>query len=101
MLPRQWLPKALQKFDSYPSFSDEFEVTDQMFDVMIRMAERNGIKVKQEDIPISKEYIKKHIKATIARYQWGDDGYHYVLHQTDDFLKDYQKLFVEAEELMK
>ncbi|MCP4521750.1 MAG: S41 family peptidase [Cytophagales bacterium] len=94
-------PKALQKFDSYPSFSDEFEVTDQMFDVMIRMAERNGIKVKQEDIPISKEYIKKHIKATIARYQWGDDGYHYVLHQTDDFLKDYQKLFVEAEELMK
>lgn len=93
--------KDLLTYDNYQSFNDAFEVTEKMLKDMINLGIRNQVVFNEKEFNSSKNFIKLQTKAFIARQLWKNNGYYYVMLQKDEFLHDYQKMFIQANSIMK
>lgn len=93
--------KDLLTYDNYQSFNDSFEVSEKMLKNMINLGIRNQVPFNEKEFNGSKNFIKLQTKAFIARQLWKNNGYYYVMLQKDEFLHDYQKMFIQANSIMK
>lgn len=83
-------------FDEY---FDEFTVTDKMLDDLNKIARENEVKFTPADFNKSKELVRIHIKAQVARSNWGEEGFFPVFNQADEIFLKALTLFDQAEQL--
>ncbi|WP_246164457.1 S41 family peptidase, partial [Xanthovirga aplysinae] len=90
------------KFNSmeYEDFKQNFQISDQMLAEVIRMGEKSGVELNQEEFDRSKKYLKIYIKALLARGEWGDDGFFPIFNETNEIFQQSLKLFDQAEALL-
>lgn len=88
----------LKKMD-YQDYYDNFQVSQEMLEDFVEMAENNGIKRDNQGLQKSKELIKLYIKAEIAKLTWDSKGYYPIFNQQNEILQAALKLFDEAEAL--
>jgi carboxyl-terminal processing protease len=60
--------KADLKHLNFSSYLKSFEITDKMYDDLLKMAQKDGVKIIDKESKISKKYIQLQMKAYIARY---------------------------------
>lgn len=92
--------KNLQKM-KLDQFLKNFEVSNTMLHDMIRLAERSDLPFNQKEFEISREAIKLHVKAQLARTLYGNEGFYKVFNQSNEVLRKGLELFQQAEELAK
>lgn len=74
--------------ETFEKFRESFAVTDAIFAQMVDFAEKDGVKKNEEGIRISANYLKRYMKAAIARYLFGNTCYYIIMNETDkEFLK--------------
>jgi len=80
--------KELNKlYDSANQFKSKFEITNEIFNDLIKFAEENKLKRNLEDIKTSSFLIKRDLKASISRDIWNDLGYYIIMNDNDKTLK--------------
>ncbi|NJM94749.1 MAG: S41 family peptidase [Cytophagales bacterium] len=90
--------KKLAKM-SLNDFKENFEVTDDMVQKLVKLGEENEVKLNQEELNRSKRLIKIHLKAFIARGIWESEGYFSIWNETNEALLKALELLDEAEAL--
>ncbi|MFH1005553.1 MAG: S41 family peptidase [Bacteroidota bacterium] len=84
---KQLAAMDIQKFQKY------FFISGKLFNDFIRVAEKNNILSRKNEITASCDLIKTLLKATIARHIWGNDGFYFILNEKD-------KIIIRATELI-
>lgn len=75
------------------SFAIDFEISEQLFDDLLALANSKEIEQKDDEVLYSKAFVQSRLKSLIARKLWGGDGFYRVLNQFDnDVLKAVQLL---------
>ncbi len=69
-------------------FKANFQITDVMFQGLLKEARRAGVKVEDKDIQRSQRTIKNNLKAYIGRSRFDAEGFYPVLNEIDP---DFQK----------
>ncbi|WP_421763433.1 S41 family peptidase [Ekhidna sp.] len=85
-------------FDNYES---KFEVTDQMLEELVEVAEGNQLKFNEKEFKRSKKLLKQLTKAYIARGIWDNDGFYPIFNQQDEIFLKAIKLMDEADKIAK
>jgi len=80
-------------------FLTGFEVTDKMLEDLNKLAKENTVEFTAAEFAKSKELIKIHVKAQIARSNWGEEGFFPVFNQADEIFLEALTLFEQAEQL--
>ncbi|WP_416868145.1 MAG: S41 family peptidase [Imperialibacter sp.] len=90
-----------QKFEKmgFDEFFNDFSVTDKMLEDLNKVAKENGVKYAAADFAKSKELVRIHMKAQIARSNWGEEGFFPVFNQADEIFIKALTLFDQAEQL--
>jgi carboxyl-terminal processing protease len=96
-----YLESNKKNFDkmNQDQFLKNFEVTPVMLKELVRLAERSDVPYNEQEFEISKEAIKLHVKAQIARTLYGNIGFYKVFNKSNEVLNKGLKLFHQAEEL--
>ena len=76
----------MEKF-SMEDFATQFTVNEATASEFLEFAVNRGEKRNLRHWPKVKERLKMSIKAGIARHLWSDMGYHYVLNESDPYIK--------------
>lgn len=85
----------------YDKFKNEFEVSDQMLQELIKLAEGNRLPFDQRGFERSKKLIQLLTKAYIARGIWDNEGFYPIFNEQDEiFLKAIQ-LMDEADKIVQ
>ncbi|MCB0402037.1 MAG: S41 family peptidase [Flavobacteriales bacterium] len=71
------------KYMNAVSFKNKFKVNDDLFNSLIKYAEEQGMPRKLDEIMISKELIRRGIKAAISRNLYNDFGYYVITNEYD------------------
>jgi carboxyl-terminal processing protease len=96
--------KTLEKM-KFDEFLHGFEITDKMIGDIVKMANDYKIKYRENDLRISKNYIKTQIKGLIARSVWGNNSIsgnnkaYPILNEQDNEFQQAMKLFGKAKSL--
>lgn len=72
------------KYKDFKSFSDKFEVTDEMVNKIIDVGEKEGVKKDEKSIAFSRPLLKKQIKGLIARDLFSMSEYFEVMNADDE-----------------
>lgn len=80
-------------------FLNSFEVTDKMLEDLNKLAKENTVDFTPAEFAKSKDLIKIHVKAQIARSNWGEEGFFPVFNQADEIFLEALTLFEQAERL--
>jgi carboxyl-terminal processing protease len=86
--------KMLVQYKNATGFISNFFVTDAILDELIKYAEKNNVKYKEDEFLKSKELIKLQLKAYIGRNIFKDDAFYPIILIND-------KAFLKAIELLK
>ncbi len=81
------LQPVLNKYNSAESFENEYTVGDDEFNRFVVYASGTLKEMDSGDLLLSKDAIKTILKATAARFKWGDNAYFEVLNSDDATLK--------------
>lgn len=81
---RDDLKKTYKSIDKYIK---SVEVTQEMMDNFLALAEKEGVEFNEELYKRSEEHIKLQIKALIARNIWDMESYYKVVSEQDDALR--------------
>ena len=73
----------LNRYKSAGAFEQQYNVDDTEFDRFIVYASRTIREMDSHDLLISKPVIKSLLKASAARFKWGDDAYFEVMNDDD------------------
>jgi carboxyl-terminal processing protease len=65
------------------SFRKEFVVNDEMFNALLMIADRNGMKRDPSQINRSRSKIERYMKANLARLLWDDEAYTMIINGGD------------------
>ena len=77
----------------FEDYDKSFEISDDMFNGLVALAEKEGIEPEPEGIKISKDYIKLILKGLIARDLWDMSEFYEVVNKKDPgFIKAVQIL---------
>ncbi len=90
--------KELQKM-GLKRFIKKFEVTPQMLQELVTVAENSELEYDDSQFKKSQGLIKIYLKAQIARGIWNNDGFYPIFNETNEIFKEALKLFDEAEQL--
>lgn len=90
--------KKLSAMEFEP-FYKNFKVTDQMLQDVVALGKRQDIQFVEKDFRHSKELLRIHIKALIARSIWGNKGYYPIINQSNEIFQQALELFDKAAEL--
>jgi carboxyl-terminal processing protease len=86
---------------SFEEYFKNFEVSDAMLNEMVKLAENSNIKFDQKQFNRSKQVLKIHTKAFIAKSVWNSKGFYPIFNQSNEVYKEALKLFDEAEKLAR
>lgn len=78
---------AMSKFKSEDAFIEEFVVQDAMVAELIKVAEKEDVKVNKSALKKISPHLKNRIKAQLARNLFDDNAMYKVLTETDQDLK--------------
>ncbi|MBU0561032.1 MAG: S41 family peptidase [Bacteroidetes bacterium] len=87
------------KFKNYKDFEANFKLGKKVSADFISFAENHGVSYSSKEFEKDKLYIRALLKAYIARDLWKNDGWYYVLLQTDKQFIKAAALFEEAAKL--
>ncbi len=90
--------KKLEKM-GFEQFKNSFTVTDQMLKEMVALGKQQNVKFDEKGYNKSKELLRVHMKALIARSIWSNKGYYPIFNQTNEVFQRALELFDEAAEL--
>ena len=90
--------KKLEKM-GYEQFKNSFTVTDNMLQEMVALGKEQKLKFDEKGFKQSKELLRIHMKALIARSIWNNKGYYPIFNQTNEVFQKALELFDEAAEL--
>lgn len=82
-------------------FVKDFEVTGEMLDQMVSLANGKGIEFKSDLYQKDMGFIKTFVKAYLARRVWGNEGFTRVMLTVDLQFKEAMTLFPEAEKISR
>ena len=83
----------------YDKYYKDFQVTDNMLQDMIALGKRQDIKYDEKGFQQSRELLRIHLKALIARSIWNNKGYYPIFNQTNEIFQQALQLFDQAAEL--
>ena len=83
----------------FEQYYQNFKVTDEMLQDIVAMGKRQNIKFDESGYKTSKELIRTHVKALIARSIWKNEGYYPIFNQSNQVFQRALELFDEAEKL--
>ncbi len=92
--------KALEKM-SFERFHQSFQITDKMLQDVVKEANKARISFNEKEYNRSKELLKNHLKAFIARSIFNSAGYYPILHEKDEEFQQALKLFDMAARIAK
>jgi carboxyl-terminal processing protease len=72
----------INKYKDNKTFNEQFELDDNILDQLNNFAASNGITLSIKN-PSTIVFVKRRIKALVARISLGETGYFYVLNNTD------------------
>ncbi len=73
-----------QKWNSPQDFDKQFSVSDELIERFAQFAAKEmKVKVDRSGLKHSKELVRRQIKAEIARQIWLEDGFYFIINQTD------------------
>jgi carboxyl-terminal processing protease len=80
---------------NFTNYSNGFNITDKMYNDILQMAKKDGVKIDEKDSILSKKYIQLQAKAYIARYYFqkktNENGlnneYFQIMASNDEVLK--------------
>jgi len=75
---------AFNTYESARSYTENFQVNDDLFENYIDFLESKSIKINYPSLNKNSKLIKTRIKAYIARQKWSSEGFYPVVHQIDD-----------------
>ena len=81
------LQPVLNKYNSAQSFENEYVIGDDEYNRFIIYATGSLKEIDSSDLSVSKEAIKTLLKASAARFKWGDNAFFQVLNGNDATLK--------------
>jgi carboxyl-terminal processing protease len=81
------LQPVLSKYNSAETFENGYQVSDDEFNRFIIYTSATMKEMDSGDLLLSKDAIKTIIKASAARFKWGDDAYFEVLNANDATLR--------------
>ncbi len=97
--------KLVDKYSDFASFNKKFEVDESMLENIIAEAEKEELEMEEESVEFSRPFIKRQIKALIARDLFTTSRYYQVMNEDDDIIQEaihvlensseYDKLLVE------
>lgn len=90
--------KKLEKM-GYEEFYQNFSVTDAMLQDIVALGKQQKVTYDAKGFNRSKELLRIHTKALIARSIWNNKGYYPIYNQTNEVFQRALKLFDEATEL--
>ena len=76
----------LNKFDSAEGFIKQYNVNNDELDKFILYASQTIKEINSQELLISKSAIKSMIKASAARFKWGDNAYYEAINTDDNTL---------------
>ena len=82
-------------------FARDFEVTNEMLDNLLALAQAKKIEFKKDQYDKDLPYIKAFTKAFVARSLWGNEGSSRVMLAVDNQFKKAVMMFPEAEKISK
>ena len=74
----------VQKYPDFKSFSDKFEVNDEMVAKIIEAGEKEGVKGDEKSIEFARPLMKRQLKALIARDLFSMSEYFQVMNVDDE-----------------
>ncbi|MBW3544353.1 MAG: S41 family peptidase [Bacteroidetes bacterium] len=87
------------KKGGYKAFYSHFKVSDEMLRQLTKLGEREGVAYDEKGFNRSKELLRTHVKAIIARNIWNNNGYYPIYNQTSKIFQQALERFDEAAEL--
>ncbi len=75
--------KLTKKYKNLKSFIKNFEITDEMFNELLKLAEEKKIEVNKEELNPNKEFYKLQLKALIGRNLFDQSAYFEILAPMD------------------
>ncbi len=79
--------KKLNKFKDFDSFNKNFNMTDAVYDSLVKFAQEKGIKSTPDKIKVSKDKIKTLFKAYVGRNILDEKGFYPIYLPTDTTFK--------------
>lgn len=90
--------EALKKqYTTAQKIQKEFVITENMWQQLVSMGEKEDIKANQEQLEQSKRYLSLQLKALIARDLLGNQAYFEVINEENDALKEAVQLLQNKE----
>lgn len=83
----------------FRNFYQNFKVTDEMLQNLVRTAKSLGVEYDEKDFNQSKGLIKNNVKAWIARSAWDNEGFYPILNENNEVFQKALEMFDEAEKL--
>jgi carboxyl-terminal processing protease len=74
-------------YPDFKTFSEKFEVSDEMIDKIIAAGEKEGIKRDEKSISFARPIMKKQMKALIARDLFSMSHYFQIMNDDDEAIK--------------
>ena len=76
-----------QSYPDYPTFSQQFDVSDEMMQQLIDEGKKAGIEYKEEQYLKSAPLMKLQLKALIARDLWDMNEYYHTINAVDESVR--------------
>lgn len=77
----------------FPLFQQNFVVTDEMLNQLVKTGIQNKVKPDYKELRVHRSIFLISIKAQIARRIWGNDGFYPVYNESNEILQHAIKLF--------
>lgn len=93
--------KELKSYLSYAEFERTFDSRNQLFEQFLQYIKSQNISFSQADVDRSGKWMSTVLRALLARQQWKDEGYYYVLNKQDKAVAKAMIALGEYESLLK
>lgn len=77
----------LKSYSTIEDFKERFLISNTLLNDFINYAEQQGFKYNDAQFKKSKKIIVNRLKASIARYYYGDIGFYEIMNNSDDAIK--------------
>ena len=76
-----------QRFKNYNEFNRKFQVDDEMIEKLVEAGVNEGVERDEESLKVTRELMKRQIKALIARDLWDMTEYFRIVNQGDEMIE--------------
>ena len=76
-----------QKYSDFKTFTDKFEVTDEMIEKIVAAGEKEGVKRDEKSIEFARPIMKRQMKALIARDLFSVSNYFQIINADDETIQ--------------